>query len=506
LTLGLRYDFETPYTERHNLISFGFDPNAPVSLTFPGRTLTGGIQFAGVNGNPRRGGNLDKNNFGPRIGFAYAAGPKSVFRGGYAFFYSPLNELITDLGSVPTFSSSTSYVGTTNSSATAATTISSPFPNGITKPTGTSAGTLTQTGSSLSFVNPHRLVPYTQQWQFSVQQGLSKGADMQLAYIGMLSLKEFESFDLNELPLPLNVSAQNNQVPNPFYGQLPTNTALGASSTIAQHYLQTAFPQFTSLTEDGVNSGTSTYHSLQARYQQRLSSQLYVLGTYTWSKLEHNNVTSLVNKSYYHNNLVNYHSISSLDQPHLLRFAVIYTVPRLFGGGGLARNLLETALGGWEISNYFDLESGLPLAITGSNGRPIIQGNPMTSGPISKRLGDVKGSNGNPANPYFNPAAFLQLPSQYYNVSPSTPGGVSPTPPYRGDIRAPYSDGLNTALMKNFKIRERFNFQVRGEAFNITNHPTYNSPSTNSSVLGSFGVITGATNSRQMQVGVKASF
>jgi hypothetical protein len=69
---------------------------------------------------------------------------------------------------------------------------------------------VTQTGSSLSFVNPHRVVPYTQQWQFSVQQGLPKGADMQVAYVGMRSLKEFESFDLNELPLALNVSAQNN--------------------------------------------------------------------------------------------------------------------------------------------------------------------------------------------------------------------------------------------------------------------------------------------------------
>ena len=163
---------------------------------------------------------------------------------------------------------------------------------------------------------------------------------------------------------------------------------LGASPTIAQHYLQTAFPQFTSLTEDGVNSGTSTYHSLQARYQQRPTSQLYVLGTYTWSKLEHNNVTSLVNKAYYHNALVNYHSISSLDQPHLLRFAVIYTVPRLFAGGGLTRNFLEAALGHGRYRNYFDLEFGLPLAITGSNGRPIIQGNPMTSGPISSRLCD----------------------------------------------------------------------------------------------------------------------
>jgi hypothetical protein len=306
-------------------------------------------------------------------------------------------------------------------------------------------------------------VPYSQQWQFSVQQGLPKGADLQVAYVGMLSLKEFESFDLNELPLALNLSTQNNQVANPFFGQLPTNTTLGASATIPQHFLQTAFPQFTTVTEDGVNSGTSTYHALQARYQQRLTRQLFLLGTYTWSKLERNNITSLVNKQYHHNALVNYHSISSLDQPHLLRLVMVYTVPKVFNGAGWVRGTLRSSFSGWEISNYYDLESGLPLAITGSNGRPIVQGNPMTQGPIRNRLGNIKDSNGSPINPYLNPAAFVQLPSQYYNISPLTPGGVSPTPPYRGDIRAPYTDSLNTALMKNFKMQahKRSRFEDR---------------------------------------------
>ncbi|MES2390193.1 MAG: TonB-dependent receptor [Acidobacteriota bacterium] len=209
LSLGLRYDIETPYTERHNLISYGFDPNAPVNLTFPGKTLTGAIQFAGINGNPRRNGNLDTNNFGPRVGFAFSPAPNSVFRGGYALFYSPFVELLTDQGSIPTFSSSTTYIGTTNSSATAATTISNPFPNGITAPVGTAAGNLTQTGSTISFVNQHRVVPYSQQWQLSVQQGIGKGADFEVAYVGMISLKEFESFNLNDLPLTLNLSSQN---------------------------------------------------------------------------------------------------------------------------------------------------------------------------------------------------------------------------------------------------------------------------------------------------------
>ena len=506
LSLGLRYDIETPYSERHNLISYGFDPSAPVNLTFPGKSLMGAIQFAGVNGNPRRNGDLDTNNFGPRVGFAFSPGTNSVFRGGYALFYSPFVELLTDQGSVPTFSSSTTYIGTNNSSATPATTISNPFPNGITTAVGTAAGNLTQAGSTISFANQHRVVPYSQQWQLSVQQGLGKGADIEVGYVGMISLKEFESFNLNDLPLTLNLASQNNQVSNPFFGQLPTNTTLGASATIAQHYLQVAYPQFTTVTEDGVNSGTTTYSSLQARYQQRLSSQLYVLGTYTWSKLEHNNITSLVNKAYYHNNLVDYHAISPLDQPQLLRLTMIYTVPTVFRGPGFSRTLLQVALSGWEISNTFDLESGLPLSITGTNGRPIVQGNPDTPGPIRQRLGNIKGSNGNPTNPYFNPNAFIQVPSQYYSITSLTPGGISPAPPYRGDIRAPYGDYLNTALMKNFKVHDRFNLQVRGEAFNTTNHPTYGTPSLNSSVLGSFGAITGASNNRQMQVGVKASF
>jgi hypothetical protein len=60
--------------------------------------------------------------------------------------------------------------------------------------------------------------------------------------------------------------------------------------------------------------------------------------------------------------------------------------------------------------------------------------------------------------------------------------------------------------MKNFLINERATVQVRGEVFNVTNHPTYGNPGTASNVLGSFGVITGASNSRQMQVGVKVLF
>ncbi len=129
VTLGLRYDLEKPYTERHNQVAFGFNPTVPLALTVPGYNLQGGIQFAGgANGLSRSEGYLDTNNFQPRFGFAYHVYPQTVVRGGYAFFYSPMADILSFLGSVPTFSRSTPYIGTNNGSVTPATTISNPFP------------------------------------------------------------------------------------------------------------------------------------------------------------------------------------------------------------------------------------------------------------------------------------------------------------------------------------------------------------------------------------------
>ena len=187
----------------------------------------------------------------------------------------------------------------------------------------------------------------------------------------------------------------------------------------------------------------------------------------TWSKLEHNNITSLVNKSYYDNSLVNYHSISSLDQPQLLRIAVIYTLPQLFKGDGFARHFLSATISGWEISNYFNLESGLPLAITGSNGRPIIQGNPRPPAPsardweMSEEPMETRRIHTSIPQPSFNcPVSSitcrLPLPEAY---RPRHPIGGYPYALFRW---------LEHSANEELQIQERFNLPVRGGA--ITQH------------------------------------
>src|SRR5581483_9139636 len=108
-----------------------------------------------------------------------------------------------------------------------------------------------------TLLNPHRVSPYNQQWQFSMQQELPSNVVVEAAYVGSLSVKELESYNLNDLPdiyLPLG-TAQNTAVPNPFYGLFPANSTLGSGTTISQKQLWLAYPQYSSLTLDGLNTG-----------------------------------------------------------------------------------------------------------------------------------------------------------------------------------------------------------------------------------------------------------
>jgi len=490
LNFGIRYELETPYHERYNRVAYGFNPTVPFPIQVPGLNLHGGVEFAGVNGNPGTEGNIDLNNFGPRFGFAYQLFQHTVLRGGYGLFYSPQLDDTSDLGTFPTFSPATPYVATVDNGATPFTTVSNPFPGGLQTVVGSSQGLASYAGNGITLLNSRRVSPYNQQWQMSAQQQLPSSIVVEAAYVGMLSVKELESYNLNDLPdiyLPLG-TAQNTSVPNPFYGILAANSSIGAGTTVAQKQFWLAYPQYTSVTIDGLNTGVTTYNALQARIEKRLSHGLTVIGTFSFSKLMHNNLTSVVNTRHYR-------SISSLDQPFLYRLMALYTLPVHFAGGGY-RHVLREVAGDWAITGFLDLESGLPLSITQANGRPIVIGNPREYGAIDKRLGDrVVG--GVVQNPYFNTQAFEALPTQYE---------ASPQVPYISQLRAPGMCALNASLFKNFALYERLHAELRLEAYNATNHPLFGTPGTNMSSTATFGVITGASNSRTMQAGLKIIF
>lgn len=493
VSVGLRYELECPYTERYNRVSFGFDRNAALPVQVSGMTLKGGSLFAGANGISRREGNIDWNNFGPRFGLAYSVTSKTVVRAGYGLFYSGQAYNSGFLGQVGAFDAVTPYVGSIDGGATTFTTLSDPFPNGLRQAPGSSIGLKAQLGDSLSFFDPSRVSPYNQQWQFGIQRELPSRILVEVAYMGMLSLKEFESFNLNEKPdqyLALG-SAENTKVPNPFYGIFPATSSLGQGTTVSQRQLWLAFPQFSSLTVNGANTGRSTYNALQLKTEKRLTHGFTLMWNYTFSKLMRNNTTSIVNERHYR-------SISNLDQKHLMRLAFTYQLPFRIQGQGLQK-LAGQVAEGWSLAASLSEYSGQPLSISQTNGRPIRIRNPRLSGPVEQRLGDKRDASGRVLNPYFDITAFQPLPNQYT---------ISPEPPYLAELRAPGTRGLplSLSLFKYFTLKERLKLQARLDATNVMNTPQFSAPGTNMSSLATFGVITSAGGSRAMQAALRLEF
>lgn len=491
LNFGVRYELETPWTERYDRVSYGFDQNAPIPLSVPGMDLRGGILFAGVGDIPRHQGKIDWNNFGPRFGFAYQPFARTVVRGGYGLFYSGQSFNTGFLGSVGAFDASTPYLGSLDGGATPYTSLANPFPTGLRQPIGSDIGVMAQLGDSLSFFDDRRVSPYNQQWQLSIQRELPGALLFEVAYIGMLSLKQFESFNLNEKPdrfLALGAQ-ENTQVPNPFYGLFPPTSTLGQSQTIPQRRLWSAYPQFTDLRVEGANTGRAIYHALQLRAEKRLSHGLSVISNYTWSKLIDNNTTSIVNPR-------NYRSVSGQDLRHVFRFTANYTIPGQLQSSNWGAKVLNQAFSGWQVGSLLTLQSGSPLSITDSVGRPLRLRNPSKAGSVSDRLGDAM-VNGAVQNPFFDTTAFQRLADQYV---------ISPTEPFLDELRGPGAFNLNLALNKNFPVTETVRLQIRAEAFGVTNTPSFDNPGTNISNAATFGVITGAGGARRMQMGARIIF
>lgn len=338
--------------------------------TILGRITDGGILFAGVDNNPRRGGAIDANNIAPRFGLAWQLTPKTVLRGGYGLFYSVIANNTTFRSAVDTFNAVTSYRGTDDGGATIATiatiatTLADPFPAGLKTPIGSGAGLMAPVGDGLTFFDDKRVSPYNQQRQFSLQRELPMRIVADAAYVGMLSLKGVESYNVNEKPdryLALG-NAENTSVANPFHGILSPSSALGNSARTTQGRFWVRFPQFRSLTIQGANTRKAIYHSLQTKIDKRLSHGLNVILTYTLSQLVENYITSLVNERHCR-------SVSGFDQKHVMRMAFVDQMPFRVRGRGVGRLLLGQVPGNWRLSGYMSLITGEPLSVSHANGR-----------------------------------------------------------------------------------------------------------------------------------------
>lgn len=494
LNLGLRYDIDTPRTERYNRMNY-FDPNAPSPLAVARPGLEGGLRFVGVDGRSRYQYNVDKNNLAPRVGFAYAATQNTAVHGGAGVVYGASNQAAAGTVGPYGFRVQNTWVSSLDG-ITPLNTLDNPFPQGFEPPPGASGGLATGAGGQIEGVLQRSPSPYVMEWNLDVQQSLPHEITFDLAYVGNRGRQQLQSgeggLDFDQLPtadLALG-SALNDSVPNPFYGVITSNTLAAPTTTRAQLLL--AYPQYTSFLPLRVSGGDSQYDSFQASVRKRLGAGLQLQANYVWARDFDNGTThqdSFRPKADY--------AISAQDIRHRFVASYIYQLPfgrgRRFGAN--LGKLEDELLGGWQANGITTVQSGTPLPVTGSN--TLAQFNFQTLyANWTGRQAALGGRVEDRLDHYFDTAQFAQ-------PAPFTLGSG---PAYYDNLRGPGLNSTDFSVFKQFALAEQANLEFRAEAFNVLNQVSFGAPDTGVTDAN-FGVITSQANTpRQLQFALKLLF
>lgn len=509
LTLGLRWEYAGPVTERFNRSIRGYDFTVPSPIEAQVRAnyarnpmpdvspeafrLTGGVRYAGANEAPRELADVPRTAFAPRIGLAWSLTPKTVLRAGYGLFFALID--VRQFG--PTtygYSQQTNVLPTLDGGLTfRIKDLGNPFVDGIRRPAGNSLGLMAQVGESVtvSFPDSKAPDPYMQRWQLSLQRELPGRVLLDAGYLGNRATRLILSRDWNALPnaylsrLPVRDQATidylSQRFANPFYGVL-TGTSLSGSVLTRPQFLK-PYPHYL-VFGVGLPQAYSWYHSLQTKVERRFANGFTFQLSWTWSKFME--ATGLLNAG----DPLPEEVLSSLDYPHRIGISGIYELP--FGKGrrwmSAAPTVLEKIAGGWQVQGIYTAQSG-----------PMLEfGNIFFYGDMKDVALPVKQRT---VERWFNTDASFERnsarqPLYNYRVLSTRFAGV------RGDG----INQMNLSLLKNASLWERARFQFRLEAINALNHPMFRPPNT-SVTSSAFGRVTAEKGSqRVIQLGFKMLF
>ncbi len=532
INVGVRYDIEGSPDERYNQQNRGWNFTQPSSLANLVRNadplncpscanLTGGLLFAGANGQPRGAYNKRYGDLQPRIGAAFSLTPLTVIRGGFGIFYLPTAEYGGALG----FAANTPYAATLTGgginnfipSTNFAT--GNPFPasvspatNGLVLPTGAALGYSTALGNGVIFANPNHDIPHVYQYSFGIQRQLPFDTKLDVEYVGSRSyhLNTGENQLGGARDINANSAAQyalaqqnpayfNQSVPNPFAGLIPSNPALNGTNISRQQLLK-PYPQFTSVAYAFESVGKLWYDSLQVSATKRYSAHLVLALAYTFSK--NLDGTTFINSQ----DPRPTKQLSSSDRPQRIVLSGVYQLP--FGKGrkflGGVNRGWEQLVGGWEYNFIGTLQSGTPLGYPGNVN--LIANPAVPNQSNSLYFNDcVLQRDGTSLAPNATRMAFTSCTNPAWQI-PAV-NSLRSIPTLSSVLRNPYRAQWDMSLNKNFNFSERISAQFRLETFNTFNTPILGGPNTDPSSL-SFGLVTPNQGNfpRNVQLGFKFNF
>jgi hypothetical protein len=492
---GMRWDFSTPVQEEHGRVA----QLDPVTANANAGGHPGAVEFANTcNCSFYRPAYADA--WGPRLGVAYQINSKTVFRGGWGVVYQfPTDDGVTSIGSTavnsPTGVNAFININSPNSILQPVWPVTNPnvFP---------APGSAPGATGNVPYVpdRQYNRPPRQNQWSVGLQREITPNFLMEAAYVGnrdvwlngtvagtpgflsQLSPSVFAQYGLYPYPgtgpsgyslaqnyadyqlltQPLNSTAVlarmktagvgNGGLLLPYTGFPATNSLLSALYP---------YPQFGNLAVAESPTGGSRYDALQVKATKRLSHGLQAAGAFTWEK------------SFVRANRQNFFdpksSVWDLQQipPFQLTFNIVYTTPKAsFLNNVKFANLL---IKDWQIGAFAQYQSAPflapPTATTASfltNEEYRVPGQPLYLAPINGQI-----------NPYtqqiLNPAAWANVPAGQVGPAIGT---------LYSDFRGRRRPVENANLGRNFRIKERYNLQIRAEFTNIFNRTLIPSPST----------------------------
>ena len=553
LNLGLRYDVTFPIKDSRDLLA-NYVPTEGVVQVGRGISSPYPTKY---------------NNISPRLGFAwdmFGTGKTLLRGGGGVIFEQPsirtfmfsggglnLNPTTAALGVTPGNGSINSFlvISTDTSQINWGTGPGPVFPSSATE------GCSLSSQCNVFAVAPNFRTPYVENWNFNIQQALSPNALLQVAYVGNHGVDLYSVLDINQVN-PNSLLEDPNNCDHCESAGRPLNT----NCSVAQGGLGLGgpcFPYIGFLDQLG-NQGNSVYHSLQVTFTKRYSHGLYFLAGYTYAHAI-DTATSNTPSNTPQNNLdyAAERGNADFDIRHRLTFSLAYDLP--------SRKSPLQMLQGWQVASIVTLEGSEPYTLYDFGDDISLTGEFEDRWNISGPPGNVHWSPTTPLN-YIQPTAFNTDANQnvisgatpqaqqcvnaamaaggqaaanqlngnpnFENLTgfPSSAGGcyvegktvLTPPAPLtfgnmgRNIFRGPSFREWDFSIAKIWKFSERVKVQIRGEFFNLLNHPNFDVFSLNNdlSVPAAVGTaiftpdlgtasnpVLGTGGSRHIQLGAK---